>query len=150
MISANTVADFFLSFAHEHGDYITPLKLQKLVYYADAWHLVNFDEALVDEDFEAWIHGPVVRSLYTRFKDYRWNPILCEVTKPQLPSEIEEHLHETYEAFGGFSGFELERMTHEEKPWIDARKGYEPDDSCGVIINKQTMRDFYTASALEA
>lgn len=150
MISANQVADFFLAFAKEHGDYISQLKLQKMVYYADAWFLVNNGSPLIDEDFEAWVHGPVVRSLYHRFKEYRWNPILEAVEFPELTREQEEHLTEIYDVFGKFSGFELEKMTHDEQPWIEARGACEQDEACENIISKETMRDFYTRVAEEA
>lgn len=150
MISAHQVADFFISFSREHGDYISNLKLQKMVYYADAWFLVNNGTPLIEEDFEAWIHGPVVRSLYHRFKEYRWNPILAEVDSPQLSDEQTEHLTEIYDIFGKFSGYELEQMTHDELPWVEARGTCAPDEACENIINKEIMRDFYTKIAQEA
>lgn len=149
MISANQVADFFLAFAKEHGDYISQLKLQKMVYYADAWFLVNNKVPLIEEDFEAWVHGPVVRSLYHRFKEYRWNPILEDVDFPDIDSELEEHLVDIYDVFGTFSGYELEQMTHDEQPWIEARGTCEPDEACETTISKDTMREFYTKVAEE-
>ena len=60
-IGAKIVARWFVNHADRaSGEAITQLKLQKLVYYADAWFLANFDEPLIKEDFEAWAHGPVV------------------------------------------------------------------------------------------
>lgn len=150
MITAHQVADFFLAFAKEHGDYLSQLKLQKMVYYADAWFLVNHGEALIEDNFEAWVHGPVVRSLYTRFKDYRWNPILLEVSAPELASKYKEHLEEIYAVFGRFSGFELEQMTHNELPWTEARGSIAADEACENVINKETMRKFYTEMAEES
>ncbi|MDO6708798.1 Panacea domain-containing protein [Photobacterium sp. 1_MG-2023] len=147
MITANQVADFFLAFAKEHGDFISQLKLQKMVYYADAWFLVNNDTALIEDNFEAWVHGPVVRSLYNRFKGYRWNPILDDVNSPELDANVIEHLTEIYSVFGGYSGFELEQMTHNEEPWLEARGECAPDEACENIINKETMRTFYTSVA---
>ncbi|MEI4959193.1 MULTISPECIES: Panacea domain-containing protein [Aeromonas] len=149
MISAHKVADFFLAFAREHGDFISQLKLQKMVYYADAWFLVNNNEPLIEEDFEAWIHGPVVRSLYQRFKEYRWNPILEDIELPELTSEQKEHLTEIYQVFGKFSGYELEQMTHNEYPWIEARGNCAPDEACEKIIKKNIMLDFYNKVAEE-
>lgn len=150
MISANQVADFFLAFAKEHGDYISQLKLQKMVYYADAWFLVNNGSPLVSEEFEAWVHGPVVRTLYHRFKEYRWNPILEDVAFPDLDELQAEHLAEIYDEFGKYSGYELEQMTHDEQPWIEARGNCEPDEACENLINKDTMLKFYTEIAEKA
>lgn len=150
MISADKVADFFLAFAKEHGDYLSQLKLQKMVYYADAWFYVNNETPLIKEDFEAWVHGPVIRSLYQRFKAYRWNPISEDVDSPKLTDEESEHLSEIYQVFGKYNGYELEQMTHEEAPWTEARGSCAPDEACENIINKKTMYDFYTSIAEEA
>ena len=54
----NSVADYLLCFAQEHGDVMTPLKLQKMVFYADAWYMaLNDGEELIADRFEAWVHG---------------------------------------------------------------------------------------------
>ena len=80
--TANNIADYLLFFAHEHGDQITPLKLQKLVFYADAWYMaLNNDRELIPNQFEAWVHGPVVRELYNRFSDYKWRAIDEEIKR---------------------------------------------------------------------
>ncbi len=144
------VADYFLLLAREHGDYLSHLKLQKLIYYADSWHLVNFGKKpLVEEEFEAWVHGPVLRSLYNRFRDYGWQPILEEVSMPKVSKKQEKHLREVYEVFGGLSAFELEKMTHDEEPWLKARKGLAPDESSNNRIKKSVMYSFYKSVADE-
>ena len=62
--SALTVADYFLYKANKEKKPITNKKLQKLVYYAQAWSLVLNNKKLFSEPIEAWVHGPAVRSLY--------------------------------------------------------------------------------------
>ncbi|EOV0291184.1 Panacea domain-containing protein [Salmonella enterica] len=60
----NKVADYLLRFARDHGDLMTQLKLQKMVFYADAWYMALHDgEELIADKFEAWVHGPVARAL---------------------------------------------------------------------------------------
>ncbi len=143
--TANGVADYLLWFAKEHGDLLTPLKLQKLMFYADAWHMVlNEGEELVAEPFEAWVHGPVHRETYHRFSAFRWNPIPCEAEKPKLPGKVEKFLSDVYGVFGGFSGYELEQLTHQEAPWKAARGNLAPDSSCTAPIDKDLTRRFYT------
>jgi uncharacterized phage-associated protein len=143
--TANGVADYLLWFANEHGDLLTPLKLQKLMFYADAWHMVlNEGEELVPGAFEAWVHGPVHRATYNRFSAYRWNPIPCEAEKPQLPEKVAAFLDAVYGIFGGFSGYELEQLTHQETPWKAARGDLAPDSSCTALIDKALTRSFYT------
>lgn len=137
------VADYFLSFCHEHGDNLTNLKLQKLIYYAQAWHLAIFSTALFDEGIEAWIHGPVIPSVYHRFKRYQWNSISEEIIIPELGDEIRELLDEVLEVYGGFQAFQLEEITHREDPWIVARNGLSPDEISHNRIDINLMRSYY-------
>ncbi|EEV6044720.1 DUF4065 domain-containing protein [Escherichia coli] len=146
--TANNIADYLLFFAHEHGDQITPLKLQKLVFYADAWYMaLNNDRELIPNQFEAWVHGPVVRELYNRFSDYKWRAIDEEIKRPELPNGVVNHLDEIYKVFGGFSAYELEQLTHQEKPWILAREGVQEGEPCRNLIDKKITSDFYRSIA---
>lgn len=140
--TANAVADYIIRFYHKHGDLITNLKLQKLVYYAQAWHLGLYNKPLFDEEFQAWISGPVQPELYERFKKYQWNPI-SEDNETVLPEHIEEHLQEIIQVYGKYEAYYLERMTHEEEPWIIARAGIPSDQSSNAVISQQDMQRFY-------
>lgn len=143
--TANGVADYLLWFAKDHGDVLTPLKLQKLMFYADAWHMVlNDGEELVPQKFEAWVHGPVLRDVYFRFNHYRWNPISQDIQKPDLSEKLKAFLSDVYKVFGGFSGYELEQLTHQEQPWKAARGNLAPDSSCTEAIDKHLTHSFYT------
>lgn len=142
--TANGVADYLLWFAREHGDLLTPLKLQKLMFYADAWYMVMHEgEELIGEPFEAWVHGPVHRSTYNRFSAHRWNPIPGEAGKPELSPALEKFLSDVYTVFGGFSAYELEQLTHQETPWKAARGNFPSDASCTTAIDKALTRSFY-------
>lgn len=145
----NSVADYLLCFAQEHGDLVTPLKLQKMVFYADAWYMaLNDGESLIDDHFEAWVHGPVARSLYRRFADYKWKPIIEPIECPKdLSANVISHLKEVYSVFGGYSAYELEQMTHSEQPWREARNGIADDEPCEFIINKELTAKFYREMA---
>lgn len=66
-ITCFDIAKHFIRFANEEGSFISNLKLQKLVYYAQAWHLAIHGTPLFEEDFEAWVHGPVIPSLYQKY-----------------------------------------------------------------------------------
>lgn len=140
----NSVADYLLCFAQEHGDVMTPLKLQKMVFYADAWYMaLNDGEELIADRFEAWVHGPVARDLYIRFADYKWQPITREVLCPRLPYQVREHLEEIYNVFGRYSAYELELMTHQEEPWLMARGRLPSDAPCENRIDKYVTAEFY-------
>lgn len=139
------VADFLLVESRERGDVLTNLKLQKLLYYAQAWHLALFDSPIFGEDFQAWVHGPVLPSQYRRFKDYEWRPILEKmIRRPVInPRRITKHLSEIVEVFGSETATALELMTHREKPWLTARKGLSPTAPSTALISKQSMKEYY-------
>lgn len=143
LASPNVVSDYLLSECRERGEVLTSLKLQKLMYYAQAWYLALYDREIFAEDFEAWVHGPVAPSQYHRFKDYQWRPITAEVARPEIEERVESHLTEIVDVFGSDSAVALELMTHRELPWIEARNGLPPDAPSTNRISKKTMRDFY-------
>ncbi len=138
----NQVSDFLLSECREQGEILTNLKLQKLLYYAQAWFLALENRALFSEDFQAWAHGPVLPSQYHRFKDFSWRPLTVDVTRPDLPEKVQEHLLEIIEEFGAETAVALERMTHREKPWIDARNGLPNGAISDAKISKVAMMDY--------
>ena len=146
-ITYSDVADFFLAFANEFEEPITNLKLQKLVYYAQAWYLANYGKSLFDADFEAWVHGPIIPALYYKYKIYSFKPIIEDLSiediKNRIDKDIFEYLNEVAEVYMPRTGYEMELMAHRELPWIAARKGFEPDQSCHNIISKESMRQYY-------
>jgi uncharacterized phage-associated protein len=141
MHRAQTVADFFLCRSRDFGDYLTNLKLQKLLYYAQGWNLALRNEPLFKDAIEAWIHGPVVASVYGQFKSFRWNPITKEVARPQVKESA--FLDEILEKYGRFTALDLERMTHTEAPWIEARGGLSPDENSCREIPVAQMKAFF-------
>ncbi|MBD2771470.1 Panacea domain-containing protein [Iningainema tapete] len=149
MLNCYNVADFFIHLANETGSYISNLKLQKLVYYAQAWYLAIYGTPLFEEDFEAWVHGPVIPALYREYKSFGWQPILKDVQKPELSENIAHFLNEVAEVYFACDAYELERMTHQEDPWIKARDGLSMDAPCNAIISKESMREYYKARVEE-
>lgn len=135
--------DYLLTECRERGEVLTNLKLQKLLYYAQAWHLALKGEGLFAEDFQAWVHGPVLPTQYRRFSEFRWRPITTDVAKPDLPAQIVSHLNEIIDVFGSESAVALELMTHREAPWIAARGNLGPDEICTAVISKQSMAEYY-------
>lgn len=123
MLTCFDAANYFLAQIDEDaGDLISNLKLQKLVYYAQGFHLAMFDKPLFSEPIEAWAHGPVVPVLYHNFKPYGSNSI----PRPECidfsiyDGDTREMLDEVYKVYGQFSAWKLRNMTHEEPPWIEA------------------------------
>jgi len=129
-------------------------KLQKLCYYAKAWHLALYDENLVSEPFEAWIHGPVNPALYDVYKHYGEDDI--DLTEELKKTDIENFdefftfVLQVYDSYGHLDGNELEIISHEEKPWIEARGNKRPWESCDTIISEDIMKYFYRGKQVYA
>jgi uncharacterized phage-associated protein len=144
MYDANQIADWFLSAVdRDAGDSITHLKLQKLVYYAQAWALALLGNPLFDEDFRAWAHGPVALTVWHRFKNYGWEAVPADNEPPEFEPEVEDLLRDVMKAYGEHSAKALEDLTHEEEPWLAARGNLPPEAKSNAVISKDVMRDFY-------
>lgn len=122
-------------------------KLQKLCYYSQAWNLAFTGEKLFDNDFEAWAHGPVCRTLWNEFKDYGFNDIesnyYADVAKSIKDKKVKHLLDEIWRVYGCHSAFELESSTHAERPWLEARGDLSELAPSTDILNNDTIRDFY-------
>jgi len=139
----NAVASYILNIVdRDAGEAVTHLKLQKLVYYAQAWFLANFDRPLFKEDMQAWTHGPVARTVYDRFRGNQWAS-LDAVGRSALPKEVHDFVSAVYEEYGQFGAKKLEKMTHEEDPWLITRGNLAPEERCEDPIDKILMRNFY-------
>ncbi len=131
------------------------LKMQKLVYYVEAYHLSYFNESIIKDEFEAWVHGPVVRKIWKRFCNksaplydqirldtYESMKIMGEV-ESKINDEQFDLIENIISSLGAKSGYYLECMTHEELPWKEARKNLPSEARSSRKISKETMRKFY-------
>jgi uncharacterized phage-associated protein len=124
---------------------LTTMKLQKIAYYCQAWSLAWDEEPLFQEDFEAWANGPVCRVLYENHRGhYR---IKAESLPENMPGVFTETQIETMDTVIDYYGDKkphwLSELTHTERPWKDARKGYAPGQYCDEIITKESMQEYY-------
>lgn len=144
-ISIFDVANFFLTIVdRDSGSTITPLKLQKILYYAQGYHLAMFDDELFPNEFQAWAHGPANVDIYNEYKSYGYSAI--DKPKggiPLLDDGLVDFLYSIWETFGIFDGKYLEKLTHSEDPWIEARGDCKDGESCTNIISKETMKLFF-------
>jgi uncharacterized phage-associated protein len=146
--TAHDIANWFLvTIDREAGDTLSPLKLQKLVYYAQAWSLALLHTPLFEEDFQAWTHGPALPSLQQRFQDYDGEAIpLSEIGEVPVFSEDEEGLFkDVLNTYGNLSAKHLEELTHRETPWQQARGLLPVEVRSPQSITKTSMQQFYTA-----
>ena len=157
-MKAVELAKYVVTFFDDKGDSITNKKLQKLLYYIEAWNLVYL-QSIFSEDIEAWVYGPVVPEVYQKYKKYGYSPItrkypagssaFDELKKLEntlnIQGEQKELIEAVLEKYGAMSSFQLERLTHSEKPWAEARGDCGPLDRCFTAINRKTMKDYYSS-----
>ena len=143
MISVKKVAEWFLSQrSMEHK------VLQKLCYYAQAWHCALEGRPLFSERIEAWVHGPVIPVLYQQYKSYGWQkiPKVKDFNESIFSLGTLEVLRAVYDTYGDLTGMQLENLTHSEAPWQKARGELYPSkplDVCTNEIQEQDMREYY-------
>ncbi len=141
-MKAQDVADYFLTLVDdEAGDSLSNLKLQKLVYYAQGFHLALTGEPLFDEPIEAWEHGPAVPALYHKLKQYgsaSIPPPANGVDVARYSEDVRDLLDEVYRVYGQFSASKLRNMTHAEPPWIEAH-----NISASTVISHESLRNYF-------
>ena len=133
------VADWFL-----HKKSMTHKQIQKLCYYAQAWHLALLNQPLFEEEMQAWIHGPVCPQLYQKYHGYGWQEIEKRSGKsPDFPKKTLQVLNSVYDTYGKLDGAQLEALTHSEMPWQKARGGLSPLEPSTEAIKHKDMREYY-------
>ncbi len=143
--TALDVAFYFIKKGLEEDKPITNKKLQKLVYYAQAWSLVLNEEKLFKEKIEAWIHGPAIPDVYEKFKGFGSEPIKIDVEKIEnrFSKKQKKLLEEVWKVYGKYPADYLEALTHSELPWQEARGDLPISQPSNNVIKLKTIVDFY-------
>lgn len=148
MATINDVCDYIISKVAQDG--LSLLKLQKLLYYCQAWHLAFDKGQLFRGRFQAWVHGPVNREIYDRFKDKKAlydavsdDDIRADFSYENITVEQRAHIDAVLNVYCKFTGDQLEAMTHEEEPWITARCGIPLHQRCENNIDEELMGGYY-------
>lgn len=142
--AAFDVAKWFVNRVdREAGDSITHLKAQKLLYFAEAWHQVLVGSDLFDEQIEAWAHGPVVREVYANLADFGWQALPPMDQPSEFPAKTTEILQLVVDLYDQFSAKQLEELTHQDKPWQEARSGLAPEARCTNVIPKSAIKSYF-------
>ena len=138
MVSSHDVAAYILKTLGS----MTAMKLQKLVYYCQAWSLVWDEKPLFPEKIEAWSNGPVVRELYDRHRgkfivdSWRGNSGV-------LTSKQKQTINAVLHFYGKKTSQWLSDLTHQERPWVEARKGLPPEARGSAEITLAAMAEYY-------
>lgn len=137
--SAQSVAKFLI----QNSGQMSNLKLQKLLYYAQGWHLGIHEKALFIEPIEAWRHGPVVPKIFHLYREFKWSPIEIDSKPADVPVPVARHLKAILKAYGGWSAAQLEMQSHCEAPWKEARKDLPVDASSRNVITHESMKRYF-------
>ncbi|MFH1170529.1 MAG: type II toxin-antitoxin system antitoxin SocA domain-containing protein [Candidatus Vogelbacteria bacterium] len=152
-LSAKQVAEYFISKAQGDNKPITNKKLQKMLYYAQAWSLVVRDKKLFPDKIEAWVHGPAIRSVYFEYKKFGFGPITKNVVADdivKISSETKRFLDQVWSVYGNRDAAYLEHLSHSEMPWQKAREGLEPHIGSENVISTKDMKEFYASKLKES
>lgn len=138
-----------IAYIFEAMQEVTPLALQKLLYYMQGIYMALFGKEFFPEDCCAWQHGPVYERVYFLFRDFQYNPIedkrfaMLAGKADSLSEEERTAADLVIHCFGKYSGKALEIITHNEKPWMDARKGCGVDEPSQKVILKKNIKEYF-------
>ena len=121
------------------------LKLQRLLFYCDAYHLAYFDKELITDKFEAWVHGPVVPSQFNRFNniDFFQNIKVKDCENIKLKSKTEQLLNEVVGIYNKCTDGHLELLVKREDPWKKTRGDIPEFKKCQKEIKLDLMKQYY-------
>lgn len=145
MANVHDVAGFFIDLAqkqsdHDQGDLMTNLRLQKLLYFAQGWHLAIFNQPLFEDDLQAWPYGPVVPSVYNELSRFGKSgiPSIISIQRDKFTNDEYDLLFDIAEEYGRFSTSELVGISHEKgSPW-DLTPQRE-------VISKEKIHDYFAS-----
>ena len=126
---------------------ISTMKLQKLVYYCQAWSLAWNDRPMFKEKIEAWINGPVVPELFNSHRGrYKVDAgFFKNGNIDNLEEEDKEVIEKVIEFYGNRSPQWLSDLTHMEDPWIEARQNLPPNQRGSSEITLESMQEYYSS-----
>lgn len=138
-----------IAYVFEKLGEVTPLMLQKLLYFIQGIHFAIYGNPIFMEDCRAWVHGPVYPEVYDLFRDFKYNPIddarfaLLYGTADVLTDDERKVIDLVVNTFGIYGGKVLEKVTHNEEPWKEARRGYGDNIPSSELITKDRIRKYY-------
>lgn len=140
-----------IAYVFERLEEVTPLMLQKLLYFIQGLSLALRGTPMFKEDCQAWAHGPVYPEVYYLFRDFKYNPIedarfaLFDGATDLLTDDEKEIINLVVNTFGVYGGKALERITHNEQPWKLARRGYGDTIPCNAELSKDSIKEYFRA-----
>lgn len=145
--TVTTKVDVIIDYLLFQCEDITPLALQKAIYYIQGFYYAFMERFLFLDDCEAWVHGPVYRDIYNRYSGYRFDPIEsnAEFDVSVFTDAEKAVIDSVIQNFCCYSGKILEKFTHAETPWLKTRGNLPAHAPSNRTISKETIGEFFTA-----
>lgn len=146
-VNTKTKIDIAIEYLLSQCEDITPLALQKALYYIQGFYYAFYKTFLFSEECEAWVHGPVYRDIYFRYRDYKFDPIEIsnEFDSSIFSSSEKAVLDSVVKNICCYSGKILERFTHSETPWLSTRGDFPENAASDRIIRKEDIGNYFSA-----
>ncbi len=149
-IQALEIARYIITKSSDIGKPVSNLKLQKLLYYVQGWYLGLEGVPVFTDNIQAWVHGPVVPTVFFCYKAFKWNPI-SENTRPgDVEVSFTDHIDAVLAAYDHMTAAQLEKLSHEESPWREARGSLPPTESSKAVISHESMKEYFRNLANES
>lgn len=158
-VPIDIMSKYVILFCQNMGVGITPLKLQKLLYYIQSWHIAKFNKDTLYNDLpEAWVNGPVYREIYNSFKAsfFRNQNILTNLDEISISDELKnlqvqmdlnadqlKLVDAVLATYSKFSDERLVMMSHSEKPWNEARIGLSPIERSTTKLSVDIIYNYF-------
>ena len=152
MVAADSIERLFnvsdkmlrvIAYVFERLEEVTPLMLQKLLYFIQGIYSALYGRPIFTEDCRAWVHGPVFRTLFNDMKYNRNKFLNMDAELEVLGQEVRKFLDTIYRLYGKYSGNELESLTHSEMPWRSARQGKKDYEYSEELIRDEDIMQYY-------
>lgn len=126
---------------------VSAMKLQKLMYYAQAWNLVWEEEPLFNDDFQAWANGPVLPTLYARHRGMFKvdSSVFADADSEKLTETERGNIEKVLAFYSDKTAQWLSNLTHQENPWLNAREGLPAGASSNAIIPQAAIHEYYSS-----
>ena len=140
-----------ISYIFEQLGEVTPLALQKILYFIQGLYYSKYGIPLFNDNCQAWVHGPVYTEIYDMFRGFRYDPIddprfeLLKGKSNDLNEKERGVINLVVNTFGMYSGKILERITHKEDPWRDAREGCLENEPSQEEISKEAIKEYFVS-----
>lgn len=160
LYSSTAIANYFIEKARTSGcPDLSPMKLQKLVYYAHGWHLGLTGQPLLDEQVQCWKFGPVVESLYHATKHFGMGVVTARLAgppddptaaNPPHDQRVRHLLDKIWDTYSGFTAIQLSNLTHlPGEPWRDVYDQHNGLVPLGIDIPDELIRRHFAKLAAQ-